>query len=613
MTDGAMGTYYSQKYTMSRQAPECDNMTHPERIEAIHREYLRAGANLLRTNSFASNRETLVGRDFDRDCAKSLEKVYDNVYASYKIAESAVQKEGSKVFEGTAYGQQSGTDEKTTVYIAGDIGPLPWHGDKDEEDIVEEYKTMARAHLDAGTKIIWFETFSDLKGILPVIRWIKSVSDTFIMVSFSVNKFGYTKSGISAASILDMVKKVPEIDGAGFNCGVGPAHLRQVLRRQNFGDLIVFAAPNSGYADKSADRSIYQENVNYFCETMEKIADLGVNFIGGCCGTSPIYIEALAKVLCGRAAARRMNVHVEPSADTSVNFDNHGFLKQLYSGKKVVIAELDPPHDANDKKLLEAAAVLKTAGVEMITFSDSPMGKMRADSMMSAVKVAAETGMDVMPHVSCRDKNVIGMGAAILGAHMSGIRNILVVTGDPVPSGNRDMITPVYDFNSVRLINYIRQMNEEYFQDEPIACGGALNYGRRNIDVEIERMRKKCEAGAMYFLTQPVYSDDDIERLKYIKSKIDTKILCGILPLVSYRNAMFMKNEVTGVHIPDEIVERYDKDMSRADSEQVGIEIAAEIAEKLSEVADGYYFMVPFNRASMIAEIMKRMRKKCLI
>ena len=188
--------------------------------------------------------------------------------------------------------------------------------------------------------------------------------------------------------------------------------------------------------------------------------------------------------------------------------------------------------------------------------------------MMSAVKVAAETGMDVMPHVSCRDKNVIGMGAAILGAHMSGIRNILVVTGDPVPSGNRDMITPVYDFNSVRLINYIRQMNEEYFQDEPIACGGALNYGR---------------------------------------------ILCGILPLVSYRNAMFMKNEVPGVHIPDEIVERYDKDMSRADSEQVGIEIAAEIAEKLSEVADGYYFMVPFNRASMIAEIMKRMRKKCLI
>lgn len=175
------------------------------------------------------------------------------------------------------------------------------------------------------------------------------------------------------------------------------------------------------------------------------------------------------------------------------------------------------------------------------------------------------------------------------------------------------MITPVYDFNSVRLLSYIRRMNEEYFKDEPVACGGALNYGRKNIDVEIERMRKKCEAGAMFFLTQPIYSDDDIERIRYIKSKIDTKILCGILPLVSYRNAVFMKNEVTGIHVPEAIVERYDGTMSRECAEGVGIDIAVEIAGKLSDVADGYYFMVPFNRASMIAEIVKRMSELCLI
>lgn len=605
VTDGAMGTYYNQRYGRAGQAPECDNLIHPERIEAIHREYIRAGANLIRTNSFASNKETLFGRAAAGVLAEeSLHKVYENVYASYKIAQQAVAKEQNLSKEG---------GDKQEIYIAGDIGPLPWHGNQDNGDAYEVYKTMAKAHLDAGAKILWFETFADLKSILPVIEWIKSENDVFIMVSFSINKFGYTKSGISAASLVNQVKEASQIDGIGFNCGVGPAHLRHILRRLDFGELIVFAAPNAGYADKISDRSIYRENPSYFCETMEGIAALGVNLLGGCCGTSPSCIELLSEKFNGRKLCKRLNVHVSSGDEYALNFDKNMFLKQLYSGKKIVIAELDPPHDANDSKLLSAADCLKRAGVEMITFSDSPMGKMRADSMMSAVKIASETGMDVMPHISCRDKNAIGMGASLLGAYMNGIRNFLVVTGDPVPSGDRDMITPVYDFNSVRLLSYIRRMNEEYFKDEPVACGGALNYGRKNIDVEIERMRKKCEAGAMFFLTQPIYSDDDIERIRYIKSKIDTKILCGILPLVSYRNAVFMKNEVTGIHVPEAIVERYDGTMSRECAEGVGIDIAVEIAGKLSDVADGYYFMVPFNRASMIAEIVKRMSELCLI
>lgn len=482
VTDGAMGTYYNQKYGIAGQAPECDNLMHPERIEAIHREYIRAGANLIRSNSFASNKETLFGRTASGALTEeSLHKVYENVYASYKIAQQAVAKEQALL---------KADDGKREIYIAGDIGPLPWHGHQENEEACAAYQMMAKAHLDAGAKILWFETFPDLKHILPVIEWIKSENDVFIMVSFSVNKFGYTKSGISAASLVNQIKAVPQIDGVGFNCGVGPAHLRHVLRRLDFGELIVFAAPNAGYADKVSDRSIYRENPSYFCETMEGIAALGINLLGGCCGTSPSYIKMMSERFSGRGLAERLNVHVASGDEHRLHFDKNMFLKQLYSGKKIVIAELDPPHDANDSKLLLAADCLKRAGVEMITFSDSPMGKMRADSMMSAVKIALETGMDVMPHISCRDKNAIGMGASILGAYMNGIRNFLVVTGDPVPSGDRDMITPVYDFNSVSLMSYIRHMNEEYFRDEPVACGGALNYGRKNIDVEIERMKK---------------------------------------------------------------------------------------------------------------------------
>lgn len=190
---------------------------------------------------------------------------------------------------------------------------------------------------------------------------------------------------------------------------------------------------------------------------------------------------------------------------------------------------------------------------------------------------------------------------------------MLLITGDPVPGGDRSGITPVFDFNSMKLMEYVKQMNQEYFSDDPIVYGGALNYGRANLDKEIERMRKKCEAGAEYFLTQPIYSQEDVERIAYIKDQVDTKILCGIMPLVSYRNANFMKNEVFGVHVPEEIVARYHKDMSREEGEETGVQIALEIAEQLAEIADGYYFMVPFNRASMICTIMKRMRELCLI
>lgn len=244
----------------------------------------------------------------------------------------------------------------------------------------------------------------------------------------------------------------------------------------------------------------------------------------------------------------------------------------------------------------------------MITFSDSPMGKMRADSIASSILVNQQTDKATMPHICCRDKNVIAMGGAFFGAHMNGIRNMLIITGDPVPSGEKSTTSNVFNFNSFRLMNYFKQLNIEYFADDPIIYGGALNHNRSNLDIEIERMYKKCSAGADYFLTQPIYSDDDIGRIKYIKTRINTKILCGIMPLVSFRNAMFVKNEISGIQVPDEIIMRYHENMSREESEQVGITITLEIIAKLQDVADGYYFMVPFNRASMICKIIEKMQ-----
>lgn len=602
ITDGAMGTYYREKYENSPGAPELDNQTEPQKIEAVHREYIEAGADIIRTNSFASNVKTLCA-DLSGETTREeqLKRVYDNVQASCRIARSAVRKEQEKA-------EKTGKIQKE-VYIAGDIGPIPEQDDgKEAEDILEEYRTMAKAHLDSGVRLIWFETFSDFEQILPAAEWIRSVSDAFIMASFSVNMYGYTKTGISMRELLRTAEESSLIDGIGFNCGIGPSHLCRLLRRQNLGKMIVSAVPNAGYAERIENRMVYRDNAAYFCEAMEEIADLGVNMIGGCCGTNPSYTKKLAQTVGNRPAAKRLEDRPEERAESEIRYDNNPFIRKIYSGEKAVIAELDPPFDGNDRKMTEAAAVLKQAGVEMITFSDSPMGKMRASGVMSAVKIANQLEVETMPHIACRDRNAIGTGSEILGAYMNGIRNFLIVTGDPVPSGDRGSIKSVYDYNSVTLMNYIRQLNKEYFSEDPIAYGGALNYGRANIDAEIRRMEKKCRAGASFFLTQPIYSDEDVERIRYIKSRIDTKIICGIMPLVSHRNAVFMKNEITGIHVPDEIIAQYRKDMSREEAQAAGVRIAVEIAEKLRDTADGYYFMVPFNRARMIAEIMEEIR-----
>ena len=195
-----------------------------------------------------------------------------------------------------------------------------------------------------------------------------------------------------------------EIDGIGFNCGVGPSHLAGILKKLDFGDLIVFAAPNAGYADRIQNRNVYRDNLTYFADAMEEIAGLGVNLVGGCCGTSPAHIREVAKRCAHRPIPERLSYSPDKRSEDGLDYSRNPFMKRLYSGEKVVIAELDPPHDGKDAKMLRAAKILKQAGVEMITFSDSPMGRMRADSILSAVKVADRIQIDTMPHICCRDK-----------------------------------------------------------------------------------------------------------------------------------------------------------------------------------------------------------------
>ncbi len=583
ITDGSMGTYYASLVNQPGAYSERANLEAPELIERIHKEYIQAGADLIRTNTFA------VGRDTLNIDVKEQQKL---VTAACRIAKKAASEAG-----------REGPDRKK-LWILGDIGPISADADKSEEELLEEYQTICDIFLQEELDGIHFETFDSLKYISRLLPYIRSKNkELFLLVSFSLNKNGYSQAGISAHRLMEQTAALEGIDACGFNCGVGSGHMLQLLQKLSYpSDMFLYVAPNAGYPEQMQNRMIFMDNEIYFAENMKRIAELGMDLLGGCCGTTPDYIRRMtAKIpLTG---AHMIPVKLGQSAGVRTEEAGNDFYELFAQGKKVVAVELDPPYDANIDHIMECAHSLKATKADIITFADSPMGRSRVDSILMGAKITGETGMRVMPHVCCRDRNMISMRAGILGAYIHGIRNLLLVTGDPVPGESRVSTTGVFDYNSIRLMDYVKEMNVEHFSKDPIYYGGALNYNRGALEKVVGRMKQKIAAGASFFLTQPVFSEEDADRLREIRKQVDTKLLCGIMPLVSYRNANFIKNELTGIHVPDEIVNRYRPDMSREEAENTAARIANEIIEMTKDFADGYYFMLPFNRVSLMSKI----------
>lgn len=583
--DGSMGTYYSGIVNQPGAVSEYANISSPERILGIHQEYIKAGARMLRTNTFAANRAVL---NVDSKEQRVL------IEAACHIAKTAVKE--------TSAAQM----EDNNIWIFGDIGPIPEDADTEETDILDEYKLMCDIFLEQGLDGIHFETFSNLLYIEKLVPYIKEKNkNIFILTSFSVNKNGYTASGISVKRLFDKVSQIDGIDACGLNCGIGSGHMNQILKNITFPtNKYIYAAPNAGYPEQMQNRMVFMDNAEYFAKNMKKISELGIHIIGGCCGTTPEYIRDLNQNIDISARPSQSHIHEQESAGLRLPGKENDLFQRLQSGKKVIAVELDPPYDANIDQVMECAHKLKNSGADVITFADSPMGRSRVDSILMSIKIAEETGLNVMPHICCRDRNMISMRSVLLGAYIHGLRNLLIVTGDPVPGENRTKTTGVFDYNSHQLMDFVKEMNVEHFAAEPYYYGGALNQGRGSIDKIVERMKRKIDAGASYFLTQPIYSLEDVQRIRSIKEKVNTKILCGIMPLVSYRNACFIKNEISGIHVPDEIIDRYRPDMTREEAENVGAAIAREVMELLDPIADGYYFMLPFNRVSLMDKIL---------
>ena len=579
IADGSFGTYYSQKYK-TVDIPEYANITAPQRISEIHTEYINSGAKLIRTNTFASNTYSL-------DC--SIEQVKENIKAAYKIAKEAVEQSGKEIF------------------IAGNIGPVPAVFQPDFEAVEEEYYQIAKTFIDEGADILCFETFTQSEHIMPAIKRIKEECNPFIIVQFCVNQYGYSEAGESAERLVSETAFSKCVDAVGLNCGVGPAHMQQILSRINLNNnCFVTAMPNAGYPLLVRNRVKYADNPIYFASKVNDMALLGADIIGGCCGTTPDYIREVAKTVDLTPTVK--------SDETSANNENEKpVIKKSFfrnadgtiKDKKLIAVELAPPFGADDKKLLEAAHMLKGLGVDVLTFPDSPSGRTRIDSVLMAQKVKNVTGFEVMPHICCRDKNAIAVRSTFLGASINGINNFLIITGDPIPVMARQVVKSVFNFDSVGLMRIADEMNSEALKDSPLTYGGAINQSRRRIESEIKRVQKKMEAGAEFFLTQPVFTAEDAERLRRVKEETGARILCGIMPLVSRKNALFMKNEISGVNVTDEVIERYPENADREDGENVGVELAKEMIAATRDFADGYYFSFPFNRTYLLKRIIQ--------
>ena len=581
IADGSFGTYYSQKYK-TVDIPEYANITASQRISEIHTEYINSGAKLIRTNTFASNTYSL-------DC--SIEQVKENIKAAYKIAKEAVEQSGKEIF------------------IAGNIGPVPAVFQPDFEAVEEEYYQIAKTFIDEGADILCFETFTQSEHIMPAIKRIKEECNPFIIVQFCVNQYGYSEAGESAERLVSETAFSKCVDAVGLNCGVGPAHMQQILSKINLNNnCFATAIPNAGYPLLVRNRVKYADNPIYFASKVNDMALLGADIIGGCCGTTPDYIREVAKTVDLTPTVK--------SDETSANNENEKpVIKKSFfrnadgtiKDKKLIAVELAPPFGADDKKLLEAAHMLKGLGVDVLTFPDSPSGRTRIDSVLMAQKVKNVTGFEVMPHICCRDKNAIAMRSTFLGASINDINNFLIITGDPIPVMARQVVKSVFNFDSVGLMRIADEMNSEALKDSPLTYGGAINQSRRRIESEIKRVQKKMEAGAEFFLTQPVFTAEDAERLRRVKEETGARILCGIMPLVSRKNALFMKNEISGVNVTDEVIERYPENADREDGENVGVELAKEMIAATRDFADGYYFSFPFNRTYLLKRIIEEL------
>ena len=578
--DGAMGTYY-------KAAPgvECEqaNLTDPAGVLAVHREYLAAGADAVKTNTFSLPRLAAAHTSGWEQLAQ----------AGWQLAVQAAGETGAAVF--------------------ADLGPAP---DTEAVPAGQVYTAVAKQFEALRGRNFLFETLRSDAGLLDAVGAIKAeVPDAFVLVSFAVLPDGYTREGMYCKDLARRMQESGIVDAVGLNCVSAPGAMR-TLAKQLGGTLPLSVMPNAGYPVVTRTQVKYQGRPEYFARELGRLAAEGtVQILGGCCGTTPAPIAALRAELDSLPVVKKSAPAEEFSTVKEQTVENEdAFLRKLNAGEKVIAIELDSPRNADLTGYLEGAKKLQAAGADLLTIADCPIARARMDSSLVACRVHRELGLNVLPHMTCRDRNLNATKALLLGLYAEGVREVLAITGDPIPTAERDEVKNVYQFNSRKLAQYIVSLaGEGREMPGPMTVFGALNLNARNFDVELRRAKEKLENGMSGFLTQPVLSAQAVENLRKSRETLgaDAKILAGIMPVVSQRNAIFMENEINGIHVEDWIIEKF-AGLDRAQGEELGLAISLEMAKAALPYADGLYLMTPFNRVALMERLIGRLKQEVL-
>jgi homocysteine S-methyltransferase len=599
LCDGAMGTMLYARGVALDACFDVLNLTNPRLVQSIHADYLAAGCDCIETNTFGANRFKLAVHGL-ADRVREINR--QGVRLARDVRESA------------------GRD----VLVLGSIGPLGKYlaplGTVTADEARAAFREQAEGLLEGGVDAFIVETFSDLAEIALAVEAVRAVSDLPIVAQMAFTDEGVTFAGRSPAEVARTLAALG-VAALGANCSVGSSTLFEVLQamRPAAGSVPLAIQPNAGLPQRVGERLMYLSSPAYMAEWAGRMVDAGARLVGGCCGTTPAHIAAMREVLDRRVSAAPRAEAAPPRLRVSEPLERPGVStareptvlgRKLERGEFVVTVELDPPRGHTVDKLVQGAKLLKDRGVEIVDINDGSLGRVRMAVLPTALLVREATGLDVNMHFTCRDRNLMGIQADLLGAHALGIRNILAMTGDPPRAGDYVNATAVFDVDAIGLLEILRRMNEGLDATgnsigEPTSfwVGAALDPSPADLAREVDRFHRKVEAGARWVQTQPVYDLEALERFLDRAGGSRVPVIVGVLPLHSFRHAEFLHNEVPGITIPDAVRARLREAGDHA--LRVGIEMAQGLVAEIRRRYAGAYLMPSFGRFEVVAEVLE--------